>query len=82
MECYNYIQIGHACEFFLKHNMNFETYDLWRTSVIHTWEFNKIVGEEGGYLEWLDPYVYEEIKFMVRTFGQEPGMYNFLKVYV
>jgi hypothetical protein len=28
MECYNYIQIGHACEFFLKHNMNFETYDL------------------------------------------------------
>ena len=81
INCYNYDWIATNCEYFLYHNMNFESYDTWRVSVIQTYEFNKQVGAQ-GFFEYLNEQKYEDMKYMVRTYQQEKGMYAFWSVYV
>jgi len=81
ISCYNYDWIATYCEYFLYHNMNFESYDTWRVSVIQTYEFNKQVGAQ-GFFEYLNEQKYEDMKYMVRTYQQEKGMYAFWSVYV
>ena len=82
INCYNYDWVVTTSEYFISHNMNFESYDLWRTSVLQTYEFNKQVGFKGSFFEIIDNQTYENMKFMVRTYRQEEGMFSFWSVYV
>ena len=79
---FKYDEIATECEFYYLHGMNFESYDTWLNSVTQTWEFNKQVGFKGSFLEVIDNQTYENMKFMVRTYQQEDGMFNFFRVYV
>jgi hypothetical protein len=81
INCYNYDWIATNSEYFLEHHMNFENYDNWRVSVIQTYEFNKQVGILGVF-ETISEQTYEDMKFMVRTYQQEEGMFSFWSIYV
>ncbi len=81
-DCYKYDSIARTCEYLLEHHINIVSYEDWRTSVTQTWEFNRQVGIPGGLFEMLDNQAYQDMRFMIRTYQQELGMYNFFKVYV
>jgi hypothetical protein len=80
-DCYKYDVIATQCNYYMEHNLNIETYDLWRTSVIQTWEFNQHVGIIGGPFEHIDINAYENMKYLIRTYQQEAGMFSFWSVY-
>ena len=81
IECYQYDNIASQCNYYIEHNMNIETYQLWKASVIQNDAFNQEVFIVGGLLEHMCISEYEDMKYLIITYQQELGMFSFWSVY-